>query len=87
MALGSQSRVSISKLFRMTRESYRQVLPELDLSIERLTENVPADGQWYLVKAGETVGRFRSLKAAQTAWREIVCESGSKPTRRERDVS
>jgi hypothetical protein len=71
----------------VSREPYRQVLPELDLSIERLTESVPADGQWYLLKAGETLGRFRSLKAAQAAWREIVRESGWKPEPREVDVA
>lgn len=71
----------------MSREPYRQVLPELKLSIERLTESVPPDGRWYLLKAGETVRRFRSLKAAQAAWREIIRESGWKPKPRELDVA
>jgi hypothetical protein len=63
----------------VSREPYRQVLPELDLSIERFTENVAMDGQWYLLRAGKELGRFRSLKAAQAAWREIVRETGWKP--------
>lgn len=71
----------------MTREPYRQLLPELELSIERFTESVPPDGGWYLLKAGEAVGRFRSLKAAQAAWQEIVRDSGWKPKPRELDVS
>jgi hypothetical protein len=61
------------------------VLPDLALSIERFTENVPADGRGHLLKAGETMGRFRSLKAAQAAWREIVRESDWKPMRRDVD--
>jgi hypothetical protein len=63
----------------VSREPYRQVLPELELSIERLTESVPPDGYWYVLKAGERVGRFRSLKAAQAVWRDIVRESGWVP--------
>ncbi len=70
----------------MNREPYRQVLPDLDLSIERFTENVPDDGQWYLLKGGEELGRFRSLKAAQEAWREIVRTSGWKPAPNEVDA-
>jgi hypothetical protein len=61
-------------------DPYRQVLPDLELSIERSTENVPDDGQWHLLRGGEEVGRFRSLKAAQVAWREVVSDSGWKPS-------
>lgn len=70
----------------MSREPYRQVLPDLDLSIERFTESVPDDGHWYLLKSGQEVGRFRSLKAAQHAWREIVRTSGWKPAQTEVDA-
>jgi hypothetical protein len=59
-------------------EPYRQTLPDLDLSIERFTDRVPTDGRWYILRAGEPVGRFRSLSAAQEAWRKIVRESGWK---------
>lgn len=71
----------------MSREPYRQSLPDLELSIERYTEAVPRDGGWYLLRGGEQLGRYRSLKAAQQAWREIVQESGWKPERREVDPS
>jgi hypothetical protein len=71
----------------LTKEPYRQVLPDLDLAIERFTENVPDDGRWYLLRGGEIAGRFSSLKAAQGAWREIVQRSGWKPPEREIDVS
>jgi hypothetical protein len=60
-------------------QPYRQTLAELELSIERFTEHVPSDGSWYLIRAGELVGRFRSLSAAQEAWRKIVRESGWQP--------
>jgi hypothetical protein len=70
----------------VSREPYRQLLPELGLSIERLTDNVPADGAWYMLRAGETVGRFRSLKAAQAAWREALRAADWKPKPRELDV-
>jgi hypothetical protein len=67
------------------REPYRQVLPDLELSIERFTDSVPADGRWHVLKSGREVGRFRSLKAAQEAWREIIRESGWRPGRRDVD--
>lgn len=69
----------------MSREPYRQVLPDLALSIERFTDNVPADGYWYLLRAGEQIGRHRSLKAARAAWKTVVSESGWTPERRELD--
>jgi hypothetical protein len=71
----------------MSADQYRQVLPDLELSIERHTENVPPDGHWYLLRRGETMGCFRSLKAAQAAWNEIVSESGWKPKTRELNLS
>ena len=54
---------------------YRQHLPDLGLSIERYTEAVPADGAWYLLCAGEQLGRYRSLKAARKAWAEFIEQS------------
>jgi hypothetical protein len=69
----------------MTREPYRQVLPDLELSIERYTEAVPHDGGWYLLR-GEQMTRFRSLKAAQEAWREVLSDSGWQPPQRAVDV-
>jgi hypothetical protein len=66
----------------MTEDPYRQILPELELSIERYTENVPADGGWYVLRARQQVGRFRTLKAARDAWKEIVREAGWQPAQR-----
>ena len=60
-------------------EPYRQFLPELELSLERGTDAVPDDGHLHLLRAGEELGRYRSLKSAQAAWREVVRESGWKP--------
>lgn len=60
----------------VSREPYRQMLPDLELAIERLTERVPPDGWWYVLQAGEQLGRFRSLAHAQAAWRRIVRDSG-----------
>jgi hypothetical protein len=69
----------------MRRAPYRQALPALELSLERYTDSVPSDGAWYLIRAGEQVGRFRTLNDAQVAWRETVRESGWEPPVRERD--
>jgi hypothetical protein len=69
------------------RDPYRQVLPDLQLSIERYTSDVPADGGWYLIRAGAHIGRFRSLKAAQEAWRAVVSESGWTPQRKPIDAA
>jgi hypothetical protein len=69
----------------VSREPYHQHLPALELSIERATESVPDDGAFYLRRAGETIGRFRSLKAAQEAWREVVSTSGWQPGPRDTD--
>jgi hypothetical protein len=69
----------------VAREPYRQVLPKLELSIERYTDHVPNDGAWYLLRGGGQIGRYRSLNAAQEAWRKVVRESGWTPDRREVD--
>lgn len=63
----------------MSEGMYRHSLPALNLSIERLTENVPCDGKYYVLRDGETVGVFRSLKQATRLFRQIVDESGYKP--------
>jgi hypothetical protein len=60
-------------------DRYVQRLDALGLSIERNTEAVPADGAWYLLRNGDVIGRYRSRKAAQEAWRQIIDESGWTP--------
>lgn len=62
------------------RGQYIQRLPALALSIERCTPTVPEDGAWYLLRDGQMIGRFRTLKAAQGAWKEIVDAFGFKPS-------
>jgi hypothetical protein len=65
---------------------YVQRLPPLELSIERYTEDVPPDGGWYVRQHGEIVGRFRSQRAAQAAYDEIIAASGWTPPTRELSV-
>jgi len=50
---------------------YRQRLPNYPLSIEEGTEGLPADGWFYVIHDGATVGRFRSLSQAQKAYKGI----------------
>jgi hypothetical protein len=64
-------------------DSYRQYLPALDLSIERHTDAVPDDNSWYLLRAGQILGRYKSRKAAQEVWVTIVAESGWEPDKPE----
>jgi hypothetical protein len=70
----------------VTRRPYRQALPALALSIERYTPNVPADGAWYVLKDGQEVGRFRTLKAARKAWDAEIASSDWSPTERPVDA-
>ncbi len=58
---------------------YRQVLPALNLSIERLTPLVPDDGAWYLLRSGRPLGRYRNLAEAKQAWDAEVEVSGWEP--------
>jgi hypothetical protein len=65
------------------REPYRQHLPALDLSIERFTEAVPHDGRWYLLRAGDELGSFRTLNEAKRAWADVLDQAGWKPPERQ----
>lgn len=60
-------------------DKYVQRLPALGLSIERNTPAVQADGRWHLLRDEVEIDSFRTLKAAQEAWREIVAASGWTP--------
>ncbi len=60
-------------------DQYVQRLPALGLSIERNTPSVSPDGRWHLIRDGIEIDSYRSLKAAQTAWREIVAASDWTP--------
>jgi hypothetical protein len=68
-----------------SRDAYTQRLPALKLALERHTDAVPHDGHCYLLRDGQQVGRFKSLKSAQAAWRDVVEESGWTPPTRDLD--
>jgi hypothetical protein len=61
---------------------YRQGIPAIDLFIERGTERVPADGRYHVVQAGEVVGSYRGLKAAQRRYRQQLDAIGYVPAPR-----
>jgi hypothetical protein len=50
--------------------AYRQALEEHGLSLEQGTPTVPNDGCYYVLRKGEVVGRFKSLRAAQAFYAE-----------------
>lgn len=52
-------------------EPYRQFIPHLGLSLESNTESVPRDGFFYVVRNGDIVGRFKTLKQALAEYRSI----------------
>lgn len=62
---------------------YKHYIPDLELSIERNTANIPADGLYYVVKAGNVLGKYRSLKKAEEVFQAMVKESGHKPETQE----
>jgi len=59
--------------------SYRQSIPQIDLSLERYTESVPSDGYYYVVLRSEIRGRFRTKNAALELYRELLQETGYTP--------
>ncbi len=58
---------------------YRQSIHELDLSIERATDAAPDDGKYYVIRSGQVLGSYGTLKRAQEVFRRVVQESGYKP--------
>lgn len=60
-------------------EPYRQAVPTIGLSLERDTARVPSDGYYYVLLNGEVKGRHRSLRQAQSQYKEFLAESGWKP--------
>lgn len=59
--------------------SYRHIIPQLNLSIERNTGKVPNDGRFYIVRDGHIIESFRYIKKAEERFRQLVKESGYKP--------
>jgi hypothetical protein len=60
-------------------EAYRQYVPGFDISIEKNTTSVPRDGKYYLVRGGQVVKAFRTLKQADAAFKEALTEAGYTP--------
>ncbi len=60
-------------------EPYRQAVPTIGLSIERNTGRVPSDGYYYVLLNGEVKGRYRSLRQAQSQYKQLLVESGWSP--------
>lgn len=53
-------------------ESYRHLLPNLHLSIERYTNNAPNDGKYHVLKDGIIVASYRKKKEAEERFYEII---------------
>lgn len=66
-----------------TPDYYKRELPELELSIERGTENVPSDGLFYLVRHGKITGDFPTERLALKRYKEILEEIGYQPKQAE----
>lgn len=47
---------------------FRQRIPGLGVSIEQATENVPADGRYYVINQGVIQRSYRSLRDATAAY-------------------
>ena len=65
-------------------DSYRQSLPAIGLTVERLTPNVPPDSFYYVILQGEIKGRFGSLKRALALYKDLKAESGWNPPAEEK---
>lgn len=58
---------------------YRQIHPRANISIESNTGKVPADGRYYVIKNGEIVKVFRTLKAANDCYQHLLEELALPP--------
>jgi len=58
---------------------YRQIHPRAKISIECNTGSVSADGKYYVIKDGKVIASFRSLKAAQPCYKQLVEEMALPP--------
>ena len=61
------------------KESFKQYIPDIGLSIEKNTENVPQDNKYYLIHKGKIIESFKTLKLAEVRFKEKVKEIGYKP--------
>ena len=67
-------------------ENYKHYIPDLKLSIERNTRDVPNDNYYYVVRDCKILDKSRTLKKAKVIFDNIVKESGFRP-KIERDGS
>ena len=58
---------------------YRQRVADIELSLERATDRVPHDGNFYVVLGNEVKGKFRGRNEALKLYRELLRESGYRP--------
>jgi hypothetical protein len=54
---------------------YRHTVPNLDLSVERHTVNVPHDGLFHVIHKGQTLGGYESMSEAEQRFGEVVKEN------------
>jgi hypothetical protein len=67
-------------------DNYKHYIPDIKLSIERNTRDVPNDDCYYIVRDGKIIDKSRTLKKAKEVFDKMVKESGFKP-KVERDGS
>jgi len=58
---------------------YKREVPDIGLSVERATENVPDDDLFYLLKDGQVLESFANEKAAVTRFQKMLTEIGYEP--------
>lgn len=66
----------------MADEPYKQMLPGLDLTIEKATERTPDSRDYHVILGGRIVASHRRLPAAQEVFRRLRDESGWTPPER-----
>ena len=59
--------------------NYKHSIPDLELSIERNTSQVPADGKFHVIYKGNIIASYSSRRKAEETFHQIVKESGYKP--------
>jgi len=62
---------------------YRQIHPRANLSIECNSDRVPADGKYYILRDGSTIASFRTIKAAQARYNQLIEEMTLPPLQKQ----
>jgi hypothetical protein len=58
---------------------YKHYIPDIELSIERGTDQIPNDGKFYIISKRHVIDSFKTRKQAEEKFRQLVSESGYKP--------